>query len=106
MASRPKGRSPPRSFLSLTSLQIASWKAPNSILEDPGLDFRGSGVNFSRFSDLTLKLLKRASDEVLLDYASKDNFSKELHNEILKFRKEAMFWSNYSEKDYLAARNM
>ncbi len=63
-------------------------------------------VNFSRFSDLTLKLLKRASDEVLLDYASKDNFSKELHNEILKFRKEAMFWSNYSEKDYLAARNM
>ena len=63
-------------------------------------------VNFSRFSDLTLKLLKRASEEVLSNYASKDSLSKEVYEEIINFRKDAMFWSNYSEKDYLAARNM
>ena len=63
-------------------------------------------VNFSRFTDLTLKLLKRASDEVLFNYSSKDSLSKEVYEEIVNFRKDAMFWSNYSEKDYLAARNI
>ena len=29
-----------------TSLKIASWSFPDSILEAPGLDFRGSGINF------------------------------------------------------------
>ena len=28
---------------------MASWKAPSSILEAPGLDFGGSGLNFPRF---------------------------------------------------------
>ena len=62
-------------------------------------------VNFIRYSDLTLKLLKRKSDEVISDYASRDTLANEIYNEIINFRKLAMFWSNYSEKDYLEARN-
>ena len=62
-------------------------------------------VNFIRYPELTLKLLKRRSDEVLSDLASKDKLSKELYDEIINFRNLAMFWSNFSEKDYLEARN-
>ena len=63
-------------------------------------------VNFSRFSDLTLKLLKRKSDDVVRDYASKDELASEVFQSIEKFKKDAMFWSNYSEKDYLTARSL
>ena len=63
-------------------------------------------VNFTRFTDLTLKLLKRKSDEVVSDFAKKDKLSKEIFEDIFKFRKNAMFWSNFSEKNYLEARNM
>ncbi len=63
-------------------------------------------VAFTRFSDITLKLLKRKSDEVIQNFAGNDNFANNTLKEILKFRKSAMFWSNYSEKDYLEARNI
>ena len=31
---------------------MASWRAPDSILEAPGLDFGGSGNDFSKFSTI------------------------------------------------------
>lgn len=62
-------------------------------------------VNFVRYEDLTLKLLKRKSDEVVSDIANQDPISKKILENILEFRKLAMFWSHYSEKDFLEARN-
>ena len=62
-------------------------------------------VDFVRYTDLTLKLLKRKSDEVVFDIANKNKLSKEVVENIIEFRKLAMFWSNYSEKDFLSARN-
>ena len=59
-----------------------------------------------RYNDLTLKLLKRRSDEVVSEIAAKDNLSKKILDNIISFRKLAMFWSHYSEADYLNARNL
>ena len=61
-------------------------------------------VNFVRYENKTLKLLKRKSDEVLENIASRDALAKKIFNNILDFRKVAMFWSHYSEKDFLEAR--
>ena len=63
-------------------------------------------VTFMRYNDLTLKLLKRRSDEVVSDIASMNKVSKKIHENIISFRKLAMFWSHYSEADYLNARNL
>ena len=63
-------------------------------------------VNFTKFTDLTLKLLKRKSDEVVSDFSKKDKLSTEIFEDIIKFRKNAMFWSDFSEKNYLEARSM
>ena len=61
-------------------------------------------VNFVRYENETLKLLKRKSDEVLSNIASKDKLATKIFNNIIEFRKIAMFWSHYSEKDFLEAR--
>ena len=61
-------------------------------------------VSFVRYDDLVLKLLKRRSDEVVSDIASRDVLSKKIFDNIFKFRELAIFWSHYSEADYLNAR--
>ena len=61
-------------------------------------------VSFIRYNDLTLKLLKRRSDEVISQIASKDKLAKKIFDNIINFRKLAIFWSHYSEADYLNAR--
>ena len=61
-------------------------------------------VNFVRYENKTLQLLRRKSDEVISDIANRNNSSKKILNNILEFRKIAMFWSHYSEKDFLEAR--
>ncbi len=61
-------------------------------------------VSFIRYDDLTLKLLKRRSDEVVSQIASKDEMAKKIFDNIISFRKLAIFWSHYSEADYLNAR--
>ena len=61
-------------------------------------------VNFVRYENKTLQLLKRKSDEIVYELASKDKQSKKILENILEFRKIAMFWSHYSEKDFLDAR--
>ena len=57
-----------------------------------------------RYNDLTLKVLKKRSDDVISQIASKDNLSKKIFDNIIAFRKLAIFWSHYSEADYLNAR--
>ncbi|MFL2661367.1 MAG: TRAP transporter substrate-binding protein [Alphaproteobacteria bacterium] len=61
-------------------------------------------VSFMRYNDMVLKLLKRRSDEVVSEIASKDSLSKKILDNILSFRELAIFWSHYSEADYLNAR--
>ena len=61
-------------------------------------------VNFVRYENQTLRLLKRKSDEVVNEIASKDDLAKKIFNNIIEFRKIAMFWSHHSEKDFLEAR--
>ena len=56
------------------------------------------------YDDLVLKLLKRRSNEVFSDIASKDSLSKKIFDNIFNFRELAIFWSHYSEADYLNAR--
>ena len=62
-------------------------------------------VNFVRYENKTLQLLRRKSDEVISDIANRNNSSKKILNNILEFRKIAMFWSHYSEKDFLRQEN-
>ena len=61
-------------------------------------------VSFMRYNDKVLKLLKRRSDEVVSEIAAKDKLSRELFENIISFRELAIFWSHYSEADYLNAR--
>ena len=61
-------------------------------------------VSFMRYNDKVLKLLKRRSDEVVSGIAANDKLSKELFENIISFRELAIFWSHYSEADYLNAR--
>ena len=61
-------------------------------------------VSFVRYNDSVLKLLKKRSDEVVSEIAAKDKLSKKIFDNILSFRELAIFWSHYSEADYLNAR--
>ena len=51
-----------------------------------------------------LKTLRKRSEEVVRDYASKDKQGEKILENILKFRKLFIFWSNYSEKSFLESR--
>ena len=61
-------------------------------------------MSFMRYNNKVLRLLKRRSDEVISDIASKDPLSKKIFKNIIEFRQLAIFWSHYSEADYLNAR--
>ncbi len=61
-------------------------------------------VSFMRYNNKVLRLLKRRSDEVISNIASKDSLSKKIFKNIIEFRQLAIFWSHYSEADYLNAR--
>tara|TARA_B100000886_G_scaffold253238_1_gene179020 strand:+ start:245 stop:1333 length:1089 start_codon:yes stop_codon:yes gene_type:complete len=63
-------------------------------------------TNFTRFNDTTLKVLKQRSDEVVSEIAAKNSLSKKIFDNIISFRKLSIFWSQYSEADYLLARNL
>tara|TARA_X000000950_G_scaffold258375_1_gene325720 strand:- start:20280 stop:21368 length:1089 start_codon:yes stop_codon:yes gene_type:complete len=63
-------------------------------------------VSFVRYDNETLTSLKRRSDEVTFDLAQKDPLAKEIYSSIINFRELSMFWSNYSEKDFLDARSI
>ena len=61
-------------------------------------------VQLKKFSDNTLKGLGRLATEVMNDLASKDSLSREVMDDYLKYRKDAVGWSKLSEQTYLAAR--
>tara|TARA_B100001027_G_scaffold46584_1_gene30458 strand:+ start:3051 stop:4133 length:1083 start_codon:yes stop_codon:yes gene_type:complete len=63
-------------------------------------------VNFMRYNDPILKILKKRSDEVVSEIAAKNPLSKKIFDNIISFRKLSIFWSQYSEADYLTARNL
>jgi TRAP-type mannitol/chloroaromatic compound transport system substrate-binding protein len=48
--------------------------------------------------------LGKLAGEVMSDLASKDALSREVMDDYLKFRREAMVWSRLSEQSFLAAR--
>ena len=49
-------------------------------------------------------MLHNISNEVISEIAAKDKLSRELFENIISFRELAIFWSHYSEADYLNAR--
>jgi TRAP-type mannitol/chloroaromatic compound transport system substrate-binding protein len=62
------------------------------------------GVDFVKYPKNLLKTLRKRSEEVVRDYASKDKQGEKILENILKFRKLFIFWSNYSEKSFLESR--
>ena len=61
-------------------------------------------VDFVKYPDDLLKSLRKKSFEVISTYARKDEMGKKIYDNIMKFRKLYMFWSEYSEKSFLESR--
>jgi TRAP-type mannitol/chloroaromatic compound transport system substrate-binding protein len=61
-------------------------------------------VQLRKFPDEVLDGLGKLAGEVMSDLASKDALSREVMDDYLKFRREAMVWSRLSEQSFLAAR--
>ena len=61
-------------------------------------------VNFVKYPDSLIKSLKDQSNDVVFDYAKKDEKGMKIYNNILKFRSLYMSWSDYSEKSFLESR--
>ena len=49
-------------------------------------------------------LLSKTREEIAHNYARKDEMGKKIYDNIMKFRKLYMFWSEYSEKSFLESR--
>ncbi len=62
------------------------------------------GVVLKKFPDSLLNRLGGLSGQVVNDLASQDSQSREVLDNILRFRKDAISWSKLSEQTYLAAR--
>jgi TRAP-type mannitol/chloroaromatic compound transport system substrate-binding protein len=63
-------------------------------------------VQLRKFPDEVLDGLGKLSGEVMNDLASKDALSREVMDDYLKFRREAMAWSRLSEQAFLTARGL
>ena len=61
-------------------------------------------VNFVKYPQKLLKTLNERSNEVVFEYANKDNLGRKILTSISKYRKLFMFWSDYSEKSFLESR--
>ena len=61
-------------------------------------------VDFVKYPDDLLRSLRKKSFEVVSNYARKDEMGKKIYDNIMKFRKLYMFWSEYSEKSFLESR--
>ncbi len=57
-----------------------------------------------KFPDSLLNKLGQLAGEVMNDIASQTPLSREVFDSILKFRADAIAWSNRSERAFLAAR--
>jgi TRAP-type mannitol/chloroaromatic compound transport system substrate-binding protein len=63
-------------------------------------------VQLRKFPDEVLDGLGKLAGEVMSDLASKDALSREVMDDYLKFRREAMAWSRLSEQAFLTARGL
>lgn len=61
-------------------------------------------VKLLKFPDPVLNGLGQLAGEVMGDIASKDSLSREVMDDYLKFRREAVAWSSRAEGTYLPAR--
>ncbi|MBT5050363.1 MAG: TRAP transporter substrate-binding protein [Rhodospirillaceae bacterium] len=61
-------------------------------------------VKLLKFPDPVLNGLGQLAGEVMGDIASKDSLSREVMDDYLKFRREALSWSSRAEGTYLPAR--
>ena len=61
-------------------------------------------VDLRKFPDAVLNGLGKLSGQVMNDLASKDPLSREVMDDYLKFRREALAWSSRAEGTYLPAR--
>lgn len=61
-------------------------------------------VDLRKFPDAVLNGLGKLSGQVMNDLASKDSLSREVMDDYLKFRREALAWSSRAEGTYLPAR--
>ncbi len=61
-------------------------------------------VDLRRYPDDVLQALRKVSREVVEELANKDDFSKKVYASYSKFYREALKWSDLSERAYLNAR--
>ena len=61
-------------------------------------------VNLQKFPDNVLNGLGKLAGQVMNEIASKDALSREVMDDYLKFRREALAWSSRAEGTYLPAR--
>ena len=61
-------------------------------------------VKFVKYPKSLLKSIRIRSREVVDEYAKKDKLGREILENILKFQKLAIFWSDFSEKSFLESR--
>ena len=61
-------------------------------------------VVLSKFPDSVLTGLGELAGEVLGQIAARDSLSTEVFNSLTAFRKDAIGWSDVSQRAYLAAR--
>ena len=62
-------------------------------------------VKLRPYPDDVLKKLQQLSDDVVMELANSDAFSKKVYKSFKKFRDQAGNWSKYSEQAYLRARS-
>jgi len=61
-------------------------------------------VDLRPFPDDVLKKLLQLSDQVVAEISEKDPLSRKVYESYINFRKQAIAWSNVSERPYLNAR--
>ena len=64
------------------------------------------GVQLRKYNDNILNAVGARSGEVCESIASSDPMAKSLFDEIVKFRRIAITWANYSEGAFIKARSL
>jgi len=63
------------------------------------------GIKVKTFPQEVLKAMKKASDEVLLQYSKQNKLFKEIYESQQNYLKKARPWTNISEYDYITTSN-
>jgi TRAP-type mannitol/chloroaromatic compound transport system substrate-binding protein len=84
------------------NVSLAEYNAKNAttldmLLQEPGIEIR-------RIDDHILKALGKTAGEVLADTSGKDDLTRRVYENFVKFRKSAVRWGELSERSFLNAR--